>query len=277
MEIAKPIRLFIEQHEVERRHKPREPEASAEIYEIAKEIVREISSEIWKAGFNPDEPRAPRGNPDGGQWTREGGSRSANDGHDVPDATPDNNWLHGAYYAANDPSTIGRNQEPPLASPPDVPPAEPAEAKAKNAFLKAAAYWLAEAALAGEPAGDFILALEATEWLFEFRPWIDAYQDPPKTLQELQSDLRQLDGYDIHHIVEQTPAEKDGYSDSLINSPENLVRIPTLTHWLIGAWFSSKNDNYDGLTPRDYLRGKSWEERVRVGMDALTLFEVLKP
>jgi len=26
-----------------------------------------------KAGFNPDQPRVPRGNPDGGQWTAEGG------------------------------------------------------------------------------------------------------------------------------------------------------------------------------------------------------------
>lgn len=29
-----------------------------------------------KAGFNPNEPRVPAGNPDGGQWTTEGGNAS---------------------------------------------------------------------------------------------------------------------------------------------------------------------------------------------------------
>lgn len=28
---------------------------------------------LRKAGFNPDQPRVPRGDPDGGQWTSEGG------------------------------------------------------------------------------------------------------------------------------------------------------------------------------------------------------------
>lgn len=30
--------------------------------------------DLWKAGYNPDEPRVPAGNPDGGQWTSEGDS-----------------------------------------------------------------------------------------------------------------------------------------------------------------------------------------------------------
>jgi hypothetical protein len=32
-----------------------------------------------KAGFNPDQPRVPAGNPDGGQWTNEGGGSDATD------------------------------------------------------------------------------------------------------------------------------------------------------------------------------------------------------
>ncbi len=129
-----------------------------------------------------------------------------------------------------------------------------------------------------EPAGAaFLIALQAAKWLSEFRPWIDAYQDPPKTLKKLQQDLSALDGYNIHHIVEQTPARKDGYPDSAIDAPDNLVRIPTLTHWLISAWFSRQNDNFGGLSPRDYLRGKSWGGRMRVGKEALILFGVLQP
>jgi hypothetical protein len=84
-------------------------------------------------------------------------------------------------------------------------------------------------------------------------------------------------GYDIHHIVEQTSAEEDGFSRQTIDSPENLVRIPRWKHWAINSWYQTKNKAFGGLSPRDYLRGKSWEERRRVGLDALVDAGVLKP
>ena len=34
---------------------------------------------LTKDGFDPDEPRVPPGNPDGGQWTDEGDAETAND------------------------------------------------------------------------------------------------------------------------------------------------------------------------------------------------------
>ncbi|SEO73342.1 hypothetical protein SAMN05444123_104255 [Rhodopseudomonas pseudopalustris] len=37
------------------------------------------------------------------------------------------------------------------------------------------------------------------------------------------------------------------------------------------------NVDFDGLTPRQYLKGKSWDERRRLGMDALIKFKVLAP
>jgi hypothetical protein len=89
--------------------------------------------------------------------------------------------------------------------------------------------------------------------------------------------LSPLDGYNIHHIVEQTPAGDDGFSDDLIDGPENLVRIPTLRHWQITTWFQTGNDEFDGLSPREYLRGESWDERMRIGKYALVKFGVLKP
>lgn len=33
--------------------------------------------------YSPDQPRVPGGNPDGGQWTSEGGEGTSNDGNDV--------------------------------------------------------------------------------------------------------------------------------------------------------------------------------------------------
>jgi len=242
--------------------------------EIA-QIVRDAWRILGKAGFNPNEPRVPAGNPDGGQWTREGGSGGANDPRVLSDATPDNTWQPGAQYAANDPPGIGRSQGPP---PPEIPPEQPTTKQAIYAFLTAAAYWLVEAALAGEPVGDFLLALQAAAWLSQYLPYIYAYLDPAKTLAELQQDALSPEvGYNIHHIVEQTSAAQDGFPQSMIDAPENLVRISTFVHWQINAWYSTRNDEFDGLSPRDYLRGKSWDERMRVGEYALILFGVLQP
>lgn len=63
----------------------------------------------------------------------------------------------------------------------------------------------------------------------------------------------------------------------MIDSPENLVRIPTMKHWEINSWYMIGNDRFGGLSPRVYLRGKSWEERVEVGKLALIECGVLKP
>jgi len=44
--------------------------------EIADAIRKLSPAELRKAGFNPDEPRVPAGNPRGGQWTADGGHGS---------------------------------------------------------------------------------------------------------------------------------------------------------------------------------------------------------
>lgn len=102
--------------------------------------------------------------------------------------------------------------------------------------------------------------------------------DSPKSLDELrEAALEPEKGYDVHHIVEQTSAEQDGFPWSQIDSLENRVRIPTLKHWQINGWYGTRNEKFEGLSPRDYLRGKSWEERQRIGYEALIDFGVLKP
>jgi hypothetical protein len=51
-----------------------------------------------------------------------------------------------------------------------------------------------------------------------------------------------------------------------------------LKHWEITGWdMRGHNDAYGGLSPREYLRGEDWDERRRVGLDALIRFGVLKP
>ena len=272
LEIAKAIRTLTSQEVPAQPQRPIETDAAGEERELIKQIVHELLLDLRKAGFNPDEPRVPAGSPDGGQWTRDGGNGAV-----ISDATPDNTWKPGDQYAANNPPGIGHNQGPPLEEPPRIPPKPPATPQALNNFIKAAAYWLATAGKG--VAARYLKILQAVYWVTTLAlPYIRAYLSPPKTLQELQQDvLNPQAGYDIHHIVEQTPARKEGFSDDIIDGADNLVRIPTLKHWQISAWFQKKNDQFDGLSPRDYLRGKSWQERRRVGIDALVRFGVLKP
>jgi hypothetical protein len=41
-------------------------------YDLIAEIVQDALQILRKATFNPDEPRVPAGNPDGGRWTKDG-------------------------------------------------------------------------------------------------------------------------------------------------------------------------------------------------------------
>ena len=212
-----------------------------------------------KAGFDPNQPRVPAGNPDGGQWTGTGGGGGGAGGGLT-------------YVAQNDPSDRLS----------DIPKERPISAPLRNAAIKLVARHVAlmiqvEEELRGS-VGHVLNMLEVASWVHEALPFIQAYVDPPKTLKELQDAVSTPSrGYDIHHIVEQTPAEQDGFSRSLIDSRENLVRIPTLKHWQINSWYMKPNEDFGGLSPRNYLRGKDWDTRMRVGQDALINHGVLKP
>lgn len=137
-----------------------------------------------------------------------------------------------------------------------------------STFVKAAAYWLAAAiARLDKRVALFLSALQATRWLAQAYPYIIAYPDPPKTLDELRKNKGP--GYDQHHIVEQW-SENDGIPRSKIDSQDNVVPIPTLKHWQINSWLSKPNEQYrdaqgNAMSPRDYMRGKTWEERYEFG------------
>jgi hypothetical protein len=204
-----------------------------------------------KANFDPNQPRVPAGHPEGGQWTGTGA---------------------GTQVAQNDPPDRLTN----------IPEERPASARLRNIVIKIVASEVATILRLREELrgsiGYVLDLLEVASWVREAIPLIQSYADPPMTLEELQQavSLPTL-GYNIHHIVEQTLAEQDGFPRSMIDSPENLVRIPTLKHWQVTGWYMTGNEDFGGLPPRDYLRGKDWETRVRVGLEALIKHGVLKP
>ena len=66
------------------------------------------------------------------------------------------------------------------------------------------------------------------------------------------------------------------FSQNELQGRDNVVRIPYLKHLEISAWYSKPNEDYDWLTPRQYLRGKSWKEQYELGLEVLRKFGVLK-
>jgi hypothetical protein len=208
---------------------------------------------LRKAGYNPDQPRVLAGNPDGGQWTNGSGSAGQ--------------------------SRLRLAGEIPTNDPPDIPKTRPSTAKKRAQVLREAGKWLAKIAKVGGRIDTFITILEGISWIRDQIPNILAYRDLSKSLEELQEavSVTSIPGYQDHHIVEQGSARSDGFPDSMIESSDNIVPIPTLKHRQINGWYQTSNKDYGGLSPREWLRGKDWDVRREMGLDALVDHEVLKP
>lgn len=112
----------------------------------------------------------------------------------------------------------------------------------------------------------------------EAYPYVSAYFDPPKSLEDLQAAAQSpsVVGYEDHHVVEQATANPDGSEDALVDAPNNLARIPTVKHWELNSWYQTRNRELNEMTPRQFLEGKSWDERRRVGLMGLRHIGVLK-
>ena len=123
-----------------------------------------------------------------------------------------------------------------------------------------------------------LAAIEAAQWLRAEWPSIRSYQDAPRTYDELVSGAQETrPGYHRHHVAEQTAAEKDGFPRSMIDAIDNVVSVPIYRHREITGWYQKPNPDLGGLSPREYLRGKDWSERSRIGREALRIFGVLRP
>jgi hypothetical protein len=253
-----------------------------------------------KANFNPAQRRVPAGPPDGGQWTREGGE-SGNGTADGAAGTDQEGPggrapLRIVIYPRDSLQDSGPTWEGPtfdfstrdlvpfdfsiFEPPPEIPERRPPSTRVRNRVVKKVAGWAARAVLRAPlgPVGVVITIAEVAMWLHESYPYIQAYLDPPKSLDELQRAAAvRKKGYDVHHIVEQAAGDKLGFSRAMIDGPDNRVRIPTLKHWQLTGWYMTPNKVFGGQTPRAYLVGKSWEEHVRVGKLALIKVGVLRP
>lgn len=211
--------------------------AAATRFEIALRRHDRALKYAYKYGYNPGQPRD-----DHGRWTDTGGGQAR----------------------------IRLAGDIPTGDSPEIPKERPPTSWERTAYLKIAARLLGVGATVAELA-------KVSAWLRTHSAEIESYRDPPKSLEELQQAVStKTPGYQNHHIVEQSQAEDEGFSRDIIDSPENLVRIPKMKHEDINGWFQRENREYPP-TPREYLSGRNWEVRRAVGLDALRRFGVLKP
>lgn len=207
-----------------------------------------------KAGFNRDQPRVKPGYREGGQWTRDG---------------------------SGTPSVPKPNLRFDEEGNPQLPATRPETRRDRNRLSKQLAKWAAKRAGRAIP---ILRILEAAEWLLENGFDILSYQDPPQTLEFLRARTalyrrigRTPLGYEKHHIVEEEAARRAGFPEEAIQDLENVVVIPKYRHHDVTSWFMTRNKDYGGLSPREYLRDKSWAERRKVGLKALEINGVLQP
>ncbi|MFD2181404.1 hypothetical protein [Rhodoplanes azumiensis] len=75
--------------------------------------LRRYAETCRKANYDENQPCVPAGNPDGGQWTSEGGGGEALARQDeleiLSDVTPDNDWTPGARYAQSNTTSGSRS------------------------------------------------------------------------------------------------------------------------------------------------------------------------
>lgn len=255
------------------------------------------TARLIKAGFDPNQPRVPAGNPDGGQWTDAGGSQETSEGDvqsglggEAGDGSLFPSEGSSGWPADDLPPEIGGGgaDRPSIEYTVDLPEERPDTAKERNSIVRRSAEWLREAAALGAAFAPgprvkaFFIALEATARVVEYLPEIRSYLDAPRSLGELQDAAadRRL-GYQIHHIVEGQYGSRSESSNAQrfgtrLEAAENLVSIPKWKHIQISSWYSRGNDAFGGMTPRAYLRGKNWEEQYKIGLRALRIYGVLK-
>lgn len=147
---------------------------------------------LAKAGFDPNEPRIPPGEPGAGQWIYEEGYAKP-PGHDDRAGAAD----EGEGSSARDPGDsepspeAGGGDRPSMEYRLAIPEERPDTAHERNSIVRRSAEWLRQAAAFGVAfAPDarvkaVVAALEATAWVAEYLPEILSYLGP-KSLKELQ-------------------------------------------------------------------------------------------
>lgn len=84
------------------------------------------------------------------------------------------------------------------------------------------------------------------------------------------------EGKHWHHIVEQSQIEKSGFSPEQVHNTSNIIAVDKATHAQISGYYNTKTFDFtNGLSVRDWLAGKSFEEQYEFGLNVLRMFGVI--
>lgn len=151
-------------------------------------------------GYDPNQPRVPAGNSDGGQWTNTGGRAAGiNDPRVISDATPDNDWIPGADYAG-----VGHHFHP--------------RASWRNLPLPAETRRVFDNAVSG-PLAPKVWSRRDKRWLRH--TYDEAHREYSAAVDELfQSYMRR------HHIRSRhmTPEQAERFIEAIHNSSDPRIR-----------------------------------------------------
>lgn len=147
-------------------------------------------------------------------------------------------------------------------------------------FVRSAVSWIGRVGRYTPVVSTFLEASDQIESIKALTDMIKSANDPPRTLEELRESVgsESESGYHDHHIAEEKAARDAGDPESLIQSRDNLARIPILKHIDITSHYSTKVEQEDGskISPRDSLKDQDFETRRQFGLDVLKRFGVLK-
>ena len=240
-----------------------------------------LSCSILPDGIRNDIRAGHRGDSDGGRFRPSDG--------DASDAVP---W-HSLLHLVSDETRPGIGNSPlDEEGKPKLPIDRPATTKELNARGKVMTNRLGPQVRSGvkskaQALGEFARESGAGDWLgTQFGRFLSQF-DAPKPLDDLIAAEKNNDpprsiGYETHHIVEvhrnsDNPlANSNNFSSDELESDLNKVRIPYYGHRAISDFYATPNGRFGGLSPREYLRGKSWDEQYQFGLDVMREFGVLK-
>jgi hypothetical protein len=241
--------------------------AHGEIAGIADELLKARWNEHWPAG-------APDGK--GGQFSPKDTSPSSDGGIAGP----------------------GDNHPPADEVDPDAPTPEEDE---KNAWKRAGkvarriARTIAPGLAKVPRFGRILQALTVVVPRFiEEIPNIISAQDSPKPLEDLRLSPESREfpsfknlkdeyrpdgarpGYNLHHIVEQNPDNRNQFTSEQLHNTDNVIEIPVYKHEEITAIYNSKPYGSDGPTVRDSVNQMSYEDQRTYGLEILRRVGVIQ-
>ncbi len=279
-----------------------------------------IDIEAWLARsdverkYDPDQPRVPRGHPDGGQWTD--GSGAGSDGAAGNVAIPDDDAAGGSdgVETGEEPlteeqqrlveilddaqrgQTSGGSESAPLvlAGGDERPPKFP---RTKRELLAWIAAWLSEeikrrGSFPGRNSPIWMdiddFAREAVRRISWILPEFEGYWESAKEWEEMvaDKDFRDFNSFEAFKGKYKSAGpfrdwhhiveQGSGFSRKMINNTANIVRIPRGKHWDVVHAMTKPRNDLGGLSWREWLVGRPFSEHMRVGLDVLREVKALK-